>query len=96
MKSKDQASRALQRFLADTRNDGVVETIRSDNGGEFLSEFSRVFDQNKVKREFTTPGTSELNGCADRMISILNTARLATRVQAKRHFPGVPVNVDTF
>ena len=50
LKSKDQASRTLQRFLADTRNDGVVETIRSDNGDEFLSEFSRVCDQNKVKR----------------------------------------------
>ena len=48
-----------------------------------------------MKREFNTPGTSELNGCAERMIAILDTAGLAARVHAKRRFPGVPVNVDT-
>ena len=48
-----------------------------------------------VKCEFNTPGTSELNGCAERMIAILDIAGLAARVHAKRHFPGVPVNVDT-
>lgn len=62
LSSEDQASRALKKLLADTRYEGTEETMRCENGTEFLAKVSRVCDQNKVRREFTTPETAELNG----------------------------------
>ena len=44
-----------------------IKTLRSDNGGEYLSkEFTRFCNENGINREFTNPETPEQNGVAER------------------------------
>lgn len=93
LKSKDKASTALQRFLADTRSEGAVETTRSEIGTDVIAECSCVCDENKVRRELTTPGTSELNWCAERSIAMLDAAGSAARLHTKEIFPGLPASL---
>jgi transposase InsO family protein len=42
-------------------------TLRSDNGGEYISsEFKQFCVNNKIKRQYTLPDTSKQNGVAER------------------------------
>ena len=55
LKEKSDAAETFEQFLSDVRDLGEVETVRSDNGGEFTSKaFIRVCSSHRIKRELTT------------------------------------------
>ena len=67
LKNKSNAVDALKRFLADTSIYGSTRRIRTDNGGEFVSdEFQKVLIENKIKVEYTCPYSPHQNGTAER------------------------------
>ena len=75
LKSKADTPKALETFLADTAPYGkvkliigdVVKTLRSDNGGEYVSkEFEAVMLKNNIKHEFSAPRSPHQNGTAER------------------------------
>ena len=82
LKNKSDASTATERFLSDVSPfgkvkcfsfhddvfpSGEVRTIRSDNGGEYLSsDFKRLLLKNGIRHELTAPYSPHMNGCAER------------------------------
>ena len=92
LKKKSDASEATERFLSDTspfgkvkclsfHDDvfpaGEIQRIRSDNGGEYLSEdFKRLLKKNNIRHELTAPYSPHMNGCAERSWrTLFGTAR---------------------
>lgn len=83
LKSKDQASIAVQRFLADMRTEGTVEILGTDNGTEVLGDSSQNLDERKMKHEFTTLSTPELNSSAERTI-VMDAVESVVRLHGKK------------
>ena len=79
---KSDASRALERFLSDTRPVGSVEVVQIDGGTEWKGEFKRTCDQERIRPEVVPPSSSQYNGRAERVISILQPTAFVVR-QAK-------------
>ena len=49
LKHKSDATKALNKFLADTAPFGKIKQMRSDNGGEYISEeFESILIKNKI------------------------------------------------
>ena len=45
-----------------------IKCLRTDNGGEYISnEFAKFYNQEGIKRQFTTAYTPQQNGVAERM-----------------------------
>ena len=67
LKHKSDAAKAFKLFLADISPYGKVKIVRSDQGGEFLSnEFQSILIENKIKHEKTAPYSPHQNGKAER------------------------------
>ena len=67
LKCKTDTIAATQKFLADTASYGEVECIRSDKGGEFISQnFKSLLEKNKIKHEMSAPYSPHQNGTAER------------------------------
>ena len=67
LKCKSDTIAATQNFLADTASYGEVKCIRSDNGGEFISQkFKSLLEKNKIKHEMSAPYSPHQNGTAER------------------------------
>ncbi|GKC26312.1 integrase [Tanacetum coccineum] len=69
LKSKSEAFDFFKKFkaLAENQCNRKLKILRTDRGGEFLSnEFSRFCDEYGIKRELTAPYTPEQNGIAER------------------------------
>ena len=67
IKQKSDAVQAFKQYLADISPYGKVKTVRSDQGGEFISkEFSSLLVENKIKHEKTAPYSPLQNGKAER------------------------------
>ena len=67
LKGKDDATTALEQFLADVSQCGTVECIRSANGTEFTAEScQRVRRKNKIKYQTSSPHSPHQNGVAER------------------------------
>ncbi len=67
MKKKSDTTLAFQMFLADVRPYGEVKCVRSDNGGEFISNsFKSCLLKNKIKHELSAPYSPHQNGTAER------------------------------
>ena len=67
LKNKSDAVRATEQFLADTAPYGTVKRLRSDNGGEYISEeFKSVLLKNHIKHELSAPYSPHQNGTAER------------------------------
>ena len=82
LKSKSDAAKATERFLADVAPYGKVKTLnffhdifpsgeikrlRSDNGGEYISkEFKELLDKHSIKHELSAPYSPHQNGTAER------------------------------
>ena len=77
LKNKSDATRATEQFLADTAPYGSVERLRSDNGGEYISEeFKSLLLRNHIKHETSSPYSPHQNGTAERAWrSIFDMAR---------------------
>ena len=67
LKKKSDATKAFEKFLADTAPYGQVKRLRSDNGGEFISsEFKDVLIKNKISFESSAPYSPHQNGTVER------------------------------
>ena len=70
LKNKSEVSEKIIHFVELNKNkfDKIVKTLRSDNGGEYIShDLKNYFTKNGIKHEFTCPYTPEQNGKAERM-----------------------------
>ena len=63
LKKKSDATRALEKFLADV---GTVKTLRSDNGGEYTGAMKDVLVRHSIKHQLSAPHTLQQNGTAER------------------------------
>ena len=82
IKEKSDAVKATEKFFADTRPYGKIktlnfhteitpkgetETLRSDNGGEYISEeFKALLTKYNIKHELTSPYSPHQNGTSER------------------------------
>lgn len=65
--SENNTGRKLGSLTSVTKHPETLVTLRSDNGGEYLSlEFRRYLKNNGIKHELTVPGTPQQNGVAER------------------------------
>ena len=67
LKTKDDATEALRKFIADSAPYGKLKRLRTDNGGEYLSkEFEDVLLNFGIKHEGSAPYCPHQNGTAER------------------------------
>lgn len=70
LKHKDEAFEKFQAFkdLVENESDQKIKCLRSDLGGEFISdEFFDFCEQHGIKRQFSTARTPQQNGVVERM-----------------------------
>ena len=64
--------------------------IRSDDGGEFGErKFRKLCRERNIKQEFTAADSPEYNGVAERGLALIESAALASRIQASRAVPWI-------
>ncbi len=86
LKAKSDAEQHIRQFITDTENrlSTKVKTIRSDSGGEFMSnEFKSFLNAKGITRERTVPGNSEQNGVVERAQRTLQNAARSMLGMAK-------------
>ena len=59
---------------------GWPSNIRSDGGPQFLSEFSKYCEDNKIKHELASPYNPESNGLAEAAVKNLKAIIVRCRV----------------
>ena len=65
-----------------------VEVVRSDGGGEFSKgAYAALCTTGKIMQEFTTADSPQYNRVAERQITIIEAAGLASRIQAAAKYP---------
>eukprot|EP00253_Pinus_taeda_P027958 PITA_27958 len=70
MKQKDEAFEKLKSFkaLVENESDHKIKCLRSDRGGEFISnEFFDFCEEHGIRKEFSTAKTPQQNGVVQRM-----------------------------
>ena len=71
VKHKSDAPEALDQYLADTRDIGPPEIIRSDDAPELKGDrFAEICRKHHIKREFSSASTPQLNGVAERGLTL--------------------------
>jgi len=77
LRSKDEATTALKKLIADVAPIGKIKELHSDNGGEYTSNsFQTVLQDNGIKHSTTAPYTPYQNGKSERTWrSLLEMAR---------------------
>lgn len=74
LKEKNEALSKFSEFAYDVQKEfGVkIKCLRSDNGGEFMSEdFSQYCNKNNILRQMTCPNTPQQNGVSERKLAHL-------------------------
>ena len=67
LKHKNDASRALEKFLADSAPFGQIKRMRTDGGGEYVSkDFKSILTKHCIKHELSAPYSPHQNGTAER------------------------------
>lgn len=69
LKKKSEAFEHFKKFKAfvEKQSDCHIKTLRTDRGGEFVSEeFNQFCEENGIHRELTAPYTPQQNGVAER------------------------------
>ena len=88
MKSKDEVTTKLQRFIIDVGRPG---TLVSDGALEFKSkQFSDLCTSNGIKQEFSAPYTPEENGKIERewgTVTGMTRSLMATAGVSKQFWP---------
>ena len=70
MKHKSEVFEKFKEFEAVTTNDAreTIGTLRTDNGGEYLStEFQNYLKEKGIRHELTVPHSPQQNGVAERI-----------------------------
>jgi transposase InsO family protein len=80
LKSKDEVLENFKEFKALVENlfERKIKILRSDNGGEYISnEFGSFCRDAEIKRELTTPYNPQQNGVAERKnITIMEAVKI--------------------
>ncbi|CAN0527058.1 unnamed protein product, partial [Laminaria digitata] len=88
LKRKSDVPAAFAGFLADINATGVpsiVESVRSDNGTEFVTrEFVEMLDRRGIRREYTPVNSPKDNGVVERQISLVLELAMASCLEAPR------------
>ncbi|KAK9165806.1 hypothetical protein Scep_000997 [Stephania cephalantha] len=68
LKHKSEVARAVLNFKARVENEsGCIQTLRSDNGKEYTSEFfNQLCEEAGIHHQLTTPYTPQHNGVSER------------------------------
>lgn len=80
LENKNEALTYFMQFkmMVEKEFNSVLKCLRTDNGGEFLSqEFSRFCEEHGIKRQFTCPNTPQQNGVAERKLAHLTAVTLS-------------------
>ena len=88
---KDEVSEKFKEFKALVKNLSKknINTLRSDNGGEFTSkEFKDLCKEVGVKRDLTTPYSPQQNGVIER-----NNRSIMEAVKAMIHYQYLPMHL---
>lgn len=65
-------------MMVEKEFNSVLKCLRTNNGGEFLSqEFLRFCEEHGIKRQFTCPNTPQQNGVAERKLAHLTAVTLS-------------------
>ncbi|CAM9443784.1 unnamed protein product, partial [Ascophyllum nodosum] len=93
MKTKSESPDALDQFLADTREYGPPKTIRTDDAPQLKAgKFDEICRKLHIKREFTSANTPQLNGVAERGLTLIEKVAKASAYQAKVSFVGMDLD----
>ncbi|CAM9359721.1 unnamed protein product, partial [Ascophyllum nodosum] len=72
MRKKSESPDALDQFLADTREYGPPKIIRTDDAPQLKAgKFEEICRKLHIKREFTPANTPQLNGVAERGLTLI-------------------------
>ena len=94
MSQKSHTVALFEQCLADERFAGTpsaVEGIRSNEGGQFEGDFTKLCRRHNIRQEFTTAYSAKFNGVAERHISMIESAGMAAQVQGKSLFRGFKI-----
>ena len=82
LKQKSDACDAFKQYIADMALYGTIKSVRSDQGGEFISEkFVSMLIQNKIRHERKAPYSQHQNGKAERAWrTLFDMARIACAI----------------
>lgn len=84
IKKKAEAPDTLNLYIADTKEIGMPHVIRSDDAPELMGgRFAEICREHNIKREFTSASTSQLNGVAERGLTLVSRVAKASAYQAK-------------
>ena len=57
LKNKSDATRAMETFIADVASIGKIRVLRTDGGGEYMSNFKDVLIKHGIKHQLSFPHT---------------------------------------
>ena len=84
LKQKYDAVKATEKFISDVAPYGKIKVIRTDNGGEFISDdFNSLLIKNKIKHNYTCPYSPHQNGTAERSWRTLFDMARALLIESK-------------
>ena len=90
MRKKSASPDTLDQFLADTREYGPPKIIRTDDSPQFKAgKFDEICRKLHIKRELTSANTPQLNGVAERGLTLIEKVAKASAYQAKVSFVGM-------
>jgi hypothetical protein len=88
LKTKDQFSAALQKFLswAETQTSDKLRVLHSDRGGEYMAaNVKDILSQRGIEHQLTMPGSPQQNGKAERF-----NRTIMDKAMAMLHTAGLP------
>ena len=89
MRHKSDSPTAVRKFLVDVLDVGLPELIRSDDASELRGgEFADICREDRIKQEFTSPSTPQLNVVAKRGLALVDKLAKAVMIQAQESFVG--------
>lgn len=90
MAEKSEAPEKLLQYIADTKQTGPAGIIRSDDAPELMyGQFAEICRKHGIKREFSSANTPQLNGIAERGLTLIEKVAKASTFQAKSSFIGL-------
>ena len=90
MRKKSESLDALDQFFADTREYGPPKIIRTDDAPQLKAgKFDEICRKLHIKKEFTSANTPQLNGVAERGLTLIEKLAKASAYQAKVSFVGM-------